>query len=229
MLTILLLHLIKGIKFKQVMIISILLISGWLVFMSLSGDTINFYLSTLKINDILENKISDFDSTNSSLIRLALWKMAIQKFTENPIIGVGFAQSDLSAQISNITSSPIYPHNIFLEIASELGIIGLILFIIPLLSGIKKAYSVFQNTNTKKYIEAEMVLLLLVYNLIEAQISGFITNQSQLLFMMGIAGGLYQWEVIPQCEDRKKLRKRIFKTYTSSSENTKLIPICDKS
>jgi O-antigen ligase len=201
--TLLLLHLLKGIRFKQVVVISMLLASGLIIFLNLSEDTIKFYSSSVKVS---EKTMGDINSTDSTTIRLSLWNGAIQNFVENPVIGVGFANSDMSSQMKN-TSDPIYPHNIFLEIASELGFIGLVLFIIPLLIGLKRSYYMFRQTRTKEYIQTNLLLLFLVFTLIEAQFSGFLTNQAQLLFMMGITGGLYQWDRIPQCSNRKKIRK----------------------
>jgi O-antigen ligase len=145
---------------------------------------------------------------------LALWKLALQKISAHPIIGSGFAQSDMSEDLA-YTSDPIYPHNIFLEVAVELGLTGLILFTIPLFIGLKRAYHSFQSANPAKGIDVDLVLLLFVFNLIEAQMSGFLTNQAQLLFMMGISGGLYRWEIIPLHTPRQIAGGVIFGTVAS--------------
>ena len=181
-LSIFLLHILRGIRLKHALGILATVLCALLIFINLPHDTITFYSSTFNVLD----NASEFDSTNSASIRLALWKLALQKISAHPIIGSGFAQSDMSENLGY--TDPIYPHNIFLEVAVELGLIGLILFTIPLFIGLKRAYHLFQYVNPAKGIDVDLVLLLFVFNLIEAQISGFLTNQAQLLFMMGISG-----------------------------------------
>jgi O-antigen ligase len=209
-LSILLLHILRGIRLKQALGILATVVFALLMFVNLPHDTINFYSSTFNVLDNADK----FDSTNSASIRLALWKMALQKISANPIVGSGFAQSDMSENLG-YTSDPIYPHNIFLEVAVELGLIGVILFTIPLFIGIKRAYYSFQYVNPAKGIDVDLVLLLFVFSFIEAQLSGFLTNQAQLLFMMGISGSLYRWKVIPQHMPRKNERGMIFRTVAS--------------
>ena len=94
-LSMLLLHILRGIRLKHVLGILVTVLCALLIFINLPHDTINFYFSTFNVLD----NASEFDSTNSASIRLALWKLALQKISAHPIIGSGFAQSDMSENL----------------------------------------------------------------------------------------------------------------------------------
>lgn len=59
-------------------------------------------------------------SANSIQERLMFIEMAIKEFLENPVIGVGTGNS-----VGGIG----YPHNVWIEVAAEFGILGLLIFI----------------------------------------------------------------------------------------------------
>ncbi len=61
------------------------------------------------------------------LDRENLWRLAIELWSENPVFGVGLASFPVDAGIGDMRG--VYPHNIFLELAAETGIFGLILFL----------------------------------------------------------------------------------------------------
>lgn len=110
----------------------------------------------------------------SSLQRLFFYQIAINQFISNPIFGVG------------ISSNLHYPHNIFLEIASELGIIGLVVF---LLVGLFVLLKIFHLLNTAKgtnqYTISHLLLGGLVYSAVIVQFSGNLQMQRE--FWMFIA------------------------------------------
>ncbi|MEQ9622825.1 O-antigen ligase family protein [Coleofasciculus chthonoplastes] len=75
----------------------------------------------------LETKISNPKGT--ALSRLALWKAAISEMTKQPITGIGlgvFAEH-IGKQVFGVKG--FHAHNIFLNIGTELGIPGLLIFI----------------------------------------------------------------------------------------------------
>lgn len=59
--------------------------------------------------------------------RLNAWEMAYETFTQSPILGVNLSEPILKFPVDNIISN--YPHNSLLTIASQYGIVGLILFV----------------------------------------------------------------------------------------------------
>lgn len=68
------------------------------------------------------------DSTDPSLSnRLDAWEDAYTLFLSHPLFGVGFGGFN-NPQISELSGLLKYPHNIFIEILTETGIMGLIMF-----------------------------------------------------------------------------------------------------
>lgn len=72
---------------------------------------------------LTENRIFQFESygsqtDRSSLARRAQFEAAVQLFAEQPSIGRGIGSYDYLTGLD-------YPHNIFLEVAAELGLLGL--------------------------------------------------------------------------------------------------------
>ena len=80
----------------------------------------------------------DAMGATSSLGRLDRWRLAIEVFLQNPF-GVGFGNYvPISKTIeSNDFFMSEYPHNLFLELISELGILGLLLVCIIIFKLIK--------------------------------------------------------------------------------------------
>lgn len=102
----------KGSKVKNV-IITAIFIPIFIYIMDLSGSNLISRTS---------NTINEGDSSG----RDSLWTATINEFTTYPIFG------------GRIEVSGIYPHNIFLEVAMSMGIIGLFLFLWLIIGSIKK-------------------------------------------------------------------------------------------
>jgi len=120
------------------------------------------------------------DEISSVYQRLTMWKMAINDFKENPVFGVGTGNS-----VEGIG----FPHNILLEVAAELGIIGLFIFILLCYLTIWKAIT-FIKRNEKHSLDLNILmklsLILFIYSLTEAMFSGLITNQTWLFMSIGL-------------------------------------------
>lgn len=69
--------------------------------------------------------------------RLGLFSRAWGEYMSSPAVGVGFGQYGRSGQklLGSMSQSGYYPHNIILEILSELGMLGIILFAVILRPG----------------------------------------------------------------------------------------------
>ncbi len=69
------------------------------------------------------------DSSNT--YRIEIWKAAIQVFLKNPITGLGIGTTwyHLSTYSNKLFKYVIHAHNIYLQIAAELGLLGLSAFI----------------------------------------------------------------------------------------------------
>lgn len=78
--------------------------------------------------------LSDPAATN----RFDLWQSAFEIITQNPITGVGLGGFAFEVDPTAAYRTPIYAHNLFLDIGAELGLVGLTLFLILLLAPIIK-------------------------------------------------------------------------------------------
>ena len=99
----------------------------------------------------------------SSINRIYRYIRAIKLFIKNPIIGQGIGSYAL-------TSIRDYPHNLFLECLSELGIIGFVLFYWPIYQSIK-------NTALKY----PLVFFLILQAVINSMLSGDLTSNQEIL------------------------------------------------
>jgi O-antigen ligase len=77
-------------------------------------------------------------------IRLRIWKDALSKFKKNPVLGSGFGIS-YHDKISGGTW--VHPHNIILEVLTELGLVGLCIFLILFGLIFAKAFLIFKQTS----------------------------------------------------------------------------------
>lgn len=60
--------------------------------------------------------------------RLAIWKEAAGDIAEHPLLGHGIGNYPLAVKPTAEYREPIYAHNLFLDIATETGIVGALLF-----------------------------------------------------------------------------------------------------
>lgn len=77
---------------------------------------------TLRFDNMIAIENLNFKGDSAILSRIEYWNLSLEVFNKSPIIGVGFGGFSSHHRIES------YPHNIILEIASELGIVGLIIF-----------------------------------------------------------------------------------------------------
>lgn len=132
-------------------------------------STSDFYQYSLSENARLEEGSSIYT-------RIILWELAINNFKSSPVWGVGEG---------NVYYG--YPHNIVLEILSELGMVGLTLFLLLCFLTIKKGLR-FINEDKSGNLNhlMKISLLLFVYSLTEAMFSGHLTQQTHLFVSMGL-------------------------------------------
>ena len=93
---------------------------------------------SIKIRYVLSNDTS----SDSSVIRLRIWKNAIDKFKKNPVLGSGFGIS-YPDKISAINY--VHPHNIILELLAETGVVGFSVFAILYGLIFKRAFLIYRQ------------------------------------------------------------------------------------
>ncbi len=102
---------------------------------------------------------------------------AMEMFTQRPLTGVGVGGFDLLFNPFESERGD-YPHNLFLEVAAEMGIIGLILFTALVFLPIYYALTSFRQTGNWTTL---LVLAVTIYLLVNALFSGDL-NDNRLLF-----------------------------------------------
>ena len=171
--------------------------SGYLTLVIIMGIAIT-YLSlgsentANPINRIQTIEIGE-TSTNT---RLRYYTFGIKDFVSNPIIGYGlgnFKIISIERDSENINSYtvPYVMHNDFLEVAVELGIIGLVLF---LLIFIYPVYDLFKKLKIKNIKPEHIVLLssLLIY-IADSNLNFPFTRTSSLLYLAFILASLQNY------------------------------------
>jgi len=142
-------------KYKYYMILSILII---LIIMPFCGLNI---LKHSRFTSVLSGKDPSINARIDSIYQ------SIGDFAENPIFGKGIEKA--------------YPHNIFLDILIEEGIIGIVIFILFLIYYFKMSLSYLHKTK-QNYHLFYFIFIITIMLLIEAQFS-FRLDGHKWLFM----------------------------------------------
>lgn len=80
---------------------------------------------------------------SSTADRLDLWKKSIELFKENPIVGVGFSVFPYLGYEKGD------PHNIYMEVLLEQGIIGITIFLLLLYLALKYSWRLYKTTDDR--------------------------------------------------------------------------------
>jgi O-antigen ligase len=119
--------------------------------------------------------------------RFIYYQSAFSVFLEHPLIGVGFGGWPISHGLGDVS---LHPHNIFLEILSETGLIGLAWFMALL-------YFIFRNL-TFRFVfstpEQTSVALITIFSFINAQKTGDLHDNLLLFFTLSLWVGLKNWK-----------------------------------
>lgn len=79
---------------------------------------------------VLSRFLTSFSfSDTSSTERIALWKEAVGAIGESPVLGVGLGNYLATARPLYAPETPFYAHNLYLDVATETGLVGLALFL----------------------------------------------------------------------------------------------------
>ena len=153
-------------KIKQLFIAALILIILIVAIYQIIPQTL--------IERLLSKNVS---GQSSSTIRIIANLGAINFFLSNPIQGIGFGSYQFGG---GIFSSLNYPHNIFTEILSELGLIGFLLWLLILF----EVYKMFSSQKKSKYYY--VLGAILIASFINANLSGHIGYNKFLWFSFGL-------------------------------------------
>jgi O-antigen ligase len=97
-------------------------------------------------SDIKARIGSTFRLENSTLFRIELWKESLDIIEDFPLLGVGPNNYSKVYPLYSKTKEITYPHNSFLQMATEIGIFGVFSFIYFLIIFFRKAMEKFKET-----------------------------------------------------------------------------------
>lgn len=145
-----------------------------------------FSLGT-KNNAFIVNRVSTIDFTEESTnTRLRYYRHGSNQLLNNPLIGVGLGnwkivsvEKEKDKIISYIV--PYTMHNDFLETAAELGLIGLIIFILIFYYALKNSWNLFSRIKSDPLVLV-VPTILLIY-IIDSNLNFPFTRGSQLFYL----------------------------------------------
>jgi O-antigen ligase len=181
-------------KLSAVIIIILLFLFAYYL---IPETTLDFYKSTFDYRYIPKGSVSQ---------RFTMWQQALNDFISNSVFGIG---------VGNSVWGCGFPHNIILEVAAELGLVGLLmLFAICYLSMKNAMLVIRKTTNPELRVYMKISLLLFIYFFVEALFSGYITNQIQLFISIALIS------CITKSQENKS--KPMKKSYSPGSKFQKL-------
>jgi len=111
--------------------------------------------------------------------RMHLYQEGWEMFLEAPVFGYGTGASERALGI--------WPHNVFVEMAAEVGALGLLLFCLLLADSLFSARSVLRSTQVRREdrVLVAAFVACLVFALVEAQFSANIPFNASIWFFAG--------------------------------------------
>jgi O-antigen ligase len=116
--------------------------------------------------------------------RSELWAAAWRVFVEHPGMGVG------TGGFAAIEPAELYPHNLFLEVGVELGLLGLAALVAALAIGIAAIGGAFRSATADDRALLGLVIAMLVAALVNAMVSADIAGNADVWLALGLGIGL---------------------------------------
>lgn len=136
-------------------------------------------------------RFSTIEEDESALERLVLQANAIDQFLSSPLLGSAFVERELLT----------YPHNLFVETAMALGIVGLLLLLSIL---VKSGRAIGRHIGSGQLL----VALLVVQYFVGAQLSGAIYGHGPLAASLALLLAMTHWRATRPMRRRAHARNR---------------------
>ncbi|MFA7466643.1 MAG: O-antigen ligase family protein [Desulfotomaculaceae bacterium] len=149
--------------------------SGWLPLLAL----VIFMVMLVLISTLHWMPIDLFSLDDTG--RLSFYQVALHAFIQNPAVGAGTGSFAALAPASGVA----YPHNLFLELAAELGIIGLVLSLGLVFVPLGRLAFSRQQAG-----DAPLAGALMMYCLANAMVSGDVNGNFLLWLAAGVTASL---------------------------------------
>jgi len=173
-----------------------------LINLSPSSFSNNIALNDLPVNSpetiySLTDSVSGQAITSSSL-RYEIWQTALNMFYDSPLIGTGLGS--YSQNLANegyatwVINNTTHPHNDLLELAVEVGLIGLVIFTTVAISLIIGIFKIIKNTSSDVNFFYFLLFVALVGSFVNMQFSSPYQMAFPLL-LFGLFSGLIAKQV----------------------------------
>jgi O-antigen ligase len=160
-----------------------------------------FAIAWIAVNQVVPQSashraISTLTGTASGLNgngRSQLWSIAWQSFLNHPMLGVGTGSFPTVGRVAPCPGPAclqFYPHNILLEVAVELGILGLFLTVALLITGGKLILRVWRRSADETRARASILFALYLSAVSTSMLTGDISGDSGIWLVGGVGIGL---------------------------------------
>ena len=157
--------------------------------------------SSTSLSDNGKNKFSIFErafsitdfSETSNKGRLQIWQETLVSIGERPLLGVGFGNFNyVLGENALALKKGSSAHSIYFDIAAEIGILGLIIFLLLIVEILKTAYESYFKIE-KKYLKvfAGSFFVYFVWICAHSFFDVVIFNDKVLMFTVVMVGVLY--------------------------------------
>ena len=164
-----------------------------------------------------ERLLSIFNPTDtSSTLRIALWESTIAMITDKPLLGIGWGAywlvyPEYDFFIQDTSTTIFHAHNMYLNIAAEIGIPGLIVFLVIMIGHIRTALTAIYEVRERWLVG---LLLGLSSALLGIAINGFtdfimFNIQMSMLFWLFNAMIIVVWQYCCQVQSGVTFTKKI--------------------
>lgn len=127
------------------------------------------------------------ETETSTEVRLALFRAAWDMFLRNPIFGAGLG--GFSREF-HFLENP-YPHNILLEFAAEMGVVGVIFFAAIVILAAVWLFPFLRTASSPLRQDVVVGLMLLLFAFVNAQVSGDIIGNKMIWFFLGYLNNIW--------------------------------------
>ena len=123
---------------------------------------------------------------SSTETRADLYGASLAVFGDSPVLGAGLGALGSELQLP----TGVYSHNLLLEIASETGLLGLVIHFVTLLLTLLLIIRYLRSPDDPVRADLQTGLLLLLFSYANAQLSGDLVGNKMVWFFLGFINGI---------------------------------------
>jgi putative inorganic carbon (HCO3(-)) transporter len=151
---------------------------------------------------VMERLVSIVNPTDtSSTLRLALWESTIAMIMDKPLLGIGWGAywmvyPDYDFFLNNPAATIVHAHNMYLHIAAEIGIPGLLVFLCIIYGHTRKAMDVLGRTKNRRVAGVMLGIVAAILGLAVSGVTDYImfNVQMSMLFWLLNAIVIVVWQ-----------------------------------